>query len=210
MNQQIRIREVRVIGENGEQLGILPTVQALQAARERELDLVEVAPTASPPVCRIMDYGRFRFLQSKKDREARRIQKPNLLREMRFRPRIATHDREAKIRRVRGFLGEGSKVKLTVMFRGREMSHPEAGVTLLRGVAEGLKEQAKVEAAPAMEGRRMSLILVPIAQQRAKSDGGCSSQGDPCWRRKQRSQSLRPTRQPRPVFTSRAPVSCCA
>ena len=179
MNQQIRIREVRVIGENGEQLGILPTVQALQAARERELDLVEVAPTASPPVCRIMDYGRFRFLQSKKDREARRIQKPNLLREMRFRPRIATHDREAKIRRVRDFLDEGSKVKLTVLFRGREMSHPEAGVTLLRSVAEGLKERAKVEAAPAMEGRRMSLILVPIAQPRAKSDGAAPAKETP-------------------------------
>ena len=179
MNQQIRIREVRVIGENGEQLGILPTVQALQAARERELDLVEVAPTASPPVCRIMDYGRFRFLQSKKDREARRIQKPNLLREMRFRPRIATHDREAKIRRVRDFLDEGSKVKLTVLFRGREMSHPEAGVTLLRSVAEGLKDRAKVEAAPAMEGRRMSLILVPIAQSRAKSDGAAPAKETP-------------------------------
>ena len=159
-----------MIGEQGEQLGILPTAQALQLARERELDLVEVAPTSSPPVCRIMDYGRFRFLQSKKDRESRRIQKPNLLREMRFRPRIASHDRDAKLGHVRKFLKEGTKVKLTVMFRGREMSHPEAGVSLLRSVAEKLKDEAKIEAPPSMEGRRMSVILVPISPQRTKRD----------------------------------------
>ena len=115
-----------------------------------------------------MDYGRFRFLQSKKDRESRRIQKPNLLREMRFRPRIASHDRDAKLRHVKTFLSEGMKVKLTVMFRGREMSHPEAGVSLLRSVAEKLKDEAKIEAPPALEGRRMSVILVPVSSPRAK------------------------------------------
>lgn len=132
-------------------------------ARDQGVDLVEVSPTASPPVCRLLDYGRFRYTQTKRDREARKSQKTNVVREVRFRPRIAEHDRISKIRRIQELLGEGAKVKVSVMFRGREITHPELGVNLLRGVAEQLKEEAKLETPPLMEGRRMNIILAPMA-----------------------------------------------
>jgi len=165
VNEQIRIREILVIGADGEQLGLMPPVEALQKAREAGLDLVEVAPTASPPVCRLMDYGRFRYLATKKDRESRKNQKTNLLREIRFRPRTDTHDREAKLKRIRGFLAGGSKVKLTVMHRGREMAHPEIGTEILRSVVESLGGEAKVETAPSMEGRFMNIIVAPLVRR---------------------------------------------
>ena len=132
-------------------------------ARDQGVDLVEVSPNASPPVCRLLDYGRFRYTQTKRDREARKSQKTNVVREVRFRPRIAEHDRISKIRRIQELLGEGAKVKVSVMFRGREITHPELGVTLLRGVAEQLKEEAKLETPPLMEGRRLNIILAPMA-----------------------------------------------
>ena len=132
-------------------------------ARDQGVDLVEVSPNASPPVCRLLDYGRFRYTQTKRDREARKSQKTNVVREVRFRPRIAEHDRISKIRRIQELLSEGAKVKVSVMFRGREITHPELGVTLLRGVAEQLKEEAKLETPPLMEGRRLNIILAPMA-----------------------------------------------
>ncbi len=132
-------------------------------ARDQGVDLVEVSPNASPPVCRLLDYGRFRYTQTKRDREARKSQKTNVVREVRFRPRIAEHDRISKIRRIQELLGEGAKVKVSVMFRGREITHPELGVNLLRGVAEQLKEEAKLETPPLMEGRRLNIILAPMA-----------------------------------------------
>ena len=163
INQQIRVREVRLIGDAGEQLGVIPTAEAIQMARDQGVDLVEVSPNASPPVCRLLDYGRFRYTQTKRDREARKSQKTNVVREVRFRPRIAEHDRKSKVRRIQELLGEGAKVKVSVMFRGREITHPELGVTLLRGVAEQLKEEAKLETPPLMEGRRLNIILAPMA-----------------------------------------------
>ena len=163
INQQIRVREVRLIGDAGEQLGVVGTTEAIQMARDQGVDLVEVSPNASPPVCRLLDYGRFRYTQTKRDREARKSQKTNVVREVRFRPRIANHDRESKIRRIQELLGDGAKVKVSVMFRGREITHPELGVTLLRGVAEQLKEEAKLETPPLMEGRRLNIILAPMA-----------------------------------------------
>jgi translation initiation factor IF-3 len=163
INQQIRVREVRLIGDAGEQLGVVSTAEAIQMARDQGVDLVEVSPNASPPVCRLLDYGRFRYTQTKRDREARKSQKTNVVREVRFRPRIAEHDRISKIRRIQELLGEGAKVKVSVMFRGREITHPELGVTLLRGVAEQLKEEAKLETPPLMEGRRLNIILAPMA-----------------------------------------------
>jgi translation initiation factor IF-3 len=162
INQQIRGREVRLIGDAGEQLGVVPTAEAIQMARDQGVDLVEVSPNASPPVCRLLDYGRFRYAQTKRDREARKGQKTNVVREVRFRPGIAGHDRDSKVRRIQDLLGEGAKVKVSVMFRGREITHPELGVTLLRGVAERLKEEAKLETPPLMEGRRMNIILAPM------------------------------------------------
>ena len=165
INQRIRVPEVLVIDDLGEQLGTMPTFEAIQLAQERGLDLVEVAPAAQPPVCRLLDYGKFRYLQTKKEREGRKTQKINLLREVRFRPRIGDHDMEAKKRQVKKLLEEGSKVKLTVMFRGREITHQDIGVELLRRTAEALREEAKLEKAPTMEGRRLSIIIAPIGQR---------------------------------------------
>jgi len=134
-------------------------------AQERELDLVEVAPASDPPVCRLLDYGRFRYVQTKKEREARKSQKATGVREVRFRPSIGQHDLDAKYRTIQKLLATGAKVKVSVVFRGRSITHPELGVSLLRKVAEGLEEEAKLERAPAMEGRTLSIILVPISRR---------------------------------------------
>jgi translation initiation factor IF-3 len=170
INFHIRAREVLVIDDQGQQLGTIPTSDAVKLAQERGLDLVEVAPAAVPPVCRLLDYGKFRYLQTKKERDARKGQKVNLLREVRFRPRIGDHDMEAKHRQVRKLLDEGSKVKLTVMFRGREITHQDIGVDLLRRTAEVFKEEAKVERAPNLEGRRLSIIIAPVAPPKPKTE----------------------------------------
>jgi translation initiation factor IF-3 len=163
------VREVRVIDAEGNQHGIMPTAQALQSAIELGIDLVEVAPTAAPPVCRLMDYGRFRYDQTKKDRESKKSQHTALLREMRFRPNIGSHDRDAKLRRTRELLEEGNKVKLTVVFRGREITHQELGIGLLRGIAESLREVAKLESPPNFEGRHMSIIVAPVAKRESST-----------------------------------------
>ena len=161
VNERIRVPEVRVVDELGEQLGVMSTRDAQALAREHDLDLVEVAPNSVPPVCRLLDYGKFRYLQSTKEREVRRTQKTNTLREVRFRPKIGRHDIEAKERLVSRLLDEGNKVKVSVMFRGREIAHPELAVKLLREVHEVLREEAKLEQAPGLEGRFMSIILAP-------------------------------------------------
>ncbi len=157
------MREVRLIGANGEQLGVLPIADAMKLATEQNLDLVEVAPTAVPPVCRILDFGKFRYEQQKKDKESRKGQKSQEMREVRMRPRTEGHDIDVKVRLVHKFLVEGQKVKLSVFFRGREITHPELGAALLRKVAENFKDDAKLEKAPAMEGRAMTMILAPGA-----------------------------------------------
>ncbi len=154
-----------VVDDQGEQLGTMPTSEAIQLAQEKGVDLVEVAPAAKPPVCRLLDYGKFRYLQTKKEREARKGQKTSLLREVRFRPRIGDHDIEAKKRQVKKLLDEGAKVKLTVMFRGREITHQDIGVELLRGIAEAFKDEAKPEKTPSLEGRRLSIIIAPTGQR---------------------------------------------
>ena len=164
MNAQIRVREVRLVDENGEQMGVLPLQEALQLAQERELDLVEVAPNSVPPVCRLLDYGKFRYLQTKREREARRTRKTTEVAEVRFRPRIGAHDLESKVGKIRELLDEGAKIRVSVMFRGREITHPELGVKILRSVAETLKDVSKLERAPAMEGRFMVIHLSPNAQ----------------------------------------------
>ena len=135
--------------------------EALAAARERDLDLVEVAPTSIPPVCRLLDYGKFRYLQTTREREVRKSTKAHALREVRMRPRIGKHDFDAKGRLVQRLLGEGSKVKVSVMFRGREPEHPEIAVDLLRQLADVLKTDSKLEQAPNLEGRFMSIVLAP-------------------------------------------------
>lgn len=139
----------------------MPVPQALEIARERELDLVEVAPTAVPPVCRLLDYGKFKYEQAKKERETRKTQHASVLREIRMRPKIDSHDLQMKARNAEKFLKSGDKVKVTVMFRGREMVHPEIGRAILDQVADQLKDVSVVERPPNMEGRFLSAILAP-------------------------------------------------
>ncbi len=154
----------------------MPTRQALELAEERGLDLVEVAPGASPPVCRLMDYGRFRYEATRKEREARKEQKANAsneLREVRLKTRIGEHDRSAKVRQVKRLLGEGAKVKVSVMFRGREITHPEVGMAVLKAVADDLGEDVLVEKTPSFEGRFLTMIINsagPSSRKRAKEE----------------------------------------
>ena len=139
--------------------------QAMELARDSEVDLVEVAPNSDPPVCRLLDYGKLRYLTAKKDRESKKGQKNTDMREVRFRPNIGTHDLESKTRKVRELIGDGSKVKLTVRFRGREAAHQQLGLSVLKRVADDLKDEVRLEKPPAMEGRALSMILLPNAQQ---------------------------------------------
>ncbi len=157
------------MGEKGEQLGIMPLFEARELAKKRNFDLVEVAPTAVPPVCRLLDYGKYRYEQAKKERETKKTQKASLLRQVRLRPKIGAHDLEAKIRAVNKLLDEGSKVRVTVLFRGREITHPEIGWRLLQKVAEAMKDIASIDRQPSMEdGRMMTLILSPSPTRKTK------------------------------------------
>ena len=157
------------MGEKGEQLGIMPLFQAQEVARKQNLDLVEVAESAVPPVCRLLDYGKYRYEQEKKEREQRTSQRVSLLREVRLRPKIGLHDFEAKARTAKKLLGEGDKVRLTVMFRGREVTHPELGMKLLQKMLEYLKGVAAIERQPSIDGKRMIMILSPLPGQKAKA-----------------------------------------
>ncbi len=168
VNEEIRAKEVRLVGEKGEQLGVMPLYQAREVAKSHGLDLVEVAATAVPPVCRLLDYGKYKYEQAKKERESRRGQKIALLRQVRLRPKIGVHDFESKVRLTRKLLGGGDKVKVTVMFRGREITHPEIGWKLLQRMSESLKEVAGVEGRPLMDGRSVNIVLSPIATQKPK------------------------------------------
>ena len=167
VNQQIKAGEVRLVGEKGEQLGVMPLSQALEVAKRYNLDLVEVAPTAVPPVCRLLDYGKYRYEQAKKERELRKSQKVSLLREVRLRPKIGDHDFEAKARSVKKLLDEGNKVRIAIMFRGREITHPEAGLRLLQRMAESLSGVAAIERQATMDDRRMSIIVSPLSTHKA-------------------------------------------
>lgn len=161
INDRIRVREVRLIGPSGEQLGIVSTREALVRAQEHTLDLVEVAPTASPPVCKIMDYGRYKYEQSKRDRDAHRKSRGGDLKGMRMSPKIGEHDFQVKIRRVKEFLEDGDKVRVAMWFRGREMAHPKVGEALLQRLALAVAEVGVVESMPKMEGRNMIMLLAP-------------------------------------------------
>jgi len=161
VNEEIKTREIRLVGETGEQMGIMPPRDAMQIAIERGLDLVEVAPAAKPPVCKIMDIGRYKYEQSKREREARKKQHLVSIKEVKLRPNIEDNDFHTKVRNAIRFLQEGDKVKVTIMFRGREMSHPELGRELLDRVAEVVKEDGNIERSAKLEGRNMSMIVSP-------------------------------------------------
>ena len=161
VNRQIRISPIRVIGADGSQLGIMDVESALGIAQEAGLDLVEVAPMARPPVARIMDYGKFKFEQAKMARQAKKKQHVILLKEVKFRPGIDEHDFDTKTRHARRFLEEGNKVKVTLMFRGRQIAHPELGKQVVDRVAQLLADIAKVESDARLEGKAMTMILTP-------------------------------------------------
>jgi translation initiation factor IF-3 len=162
INDRIRAAEVRLIDENGEQVGVVPTGQALDRARDRDLDLVEIAPTAKPPVCRILDYSKYKYEQEQRKKAARKHQQQVTIREMKLRPKIATHDYETKKGHILRFLRDQNKVKVTIMFRGREQAHPERGEALLRKLAGELAELATIEQEPNQEGRNMTMMLAPV------------------------------------------------
>ncbi|MBO8169470.1 MAG: translation initiation factor IF-3 [Thermoanaerobacteraceae bacterium] len=161
VNQEIRAKEVRLIGPEGDQIGIMPVREALQVAADKGLDLVEVAPQARPPVCRIMDYGKYKYQQSKKEREARKRQRTINVKEVKFRLNIEEHDFQTKARNAEKFLKKGDKVKVTIMFRGREITHATLGKELCMKLAEQLKEVGVIEKQPKVEGRNMVMILAP-------------------------------------------------
>ena len=167
INEEIHIREVRVTSATGEQLGIMPTREALRLAEEQHLDLVEVAPKAKPPVCRIMDFGKYRYEQQKREKEVRKKQKVITIKEVKLRPNIEQHDFEVKMKNALRFVQEGNKVKVTIMFRGREMSHPELGREVLSRVAEQMKDLVIIERDAKLEGRNMIMILAPKAPAKA-------------------------------------------
>ena len=167
INREIRAKEVRVIDPEGKQLGILPVFEALRLATNYELDLVEVSPKSEPPVCRIMDYGKFKYQESKKAHDAKKKQAVVHLKEVKMRPKTEEHDFQFKLRHIERFLKEGNKTKITIVFRGRELAHPDLGRNMLNRVTEEAKEWGKVEQPPKFEGRNFIMVLTPLQAQKS-------------------------------------------
>jgi translation initiation factor IF-3 len=161
VNKRIRAREVRVIDQDGQQLGIMPPHLALQKATEQGLDLVEVSPESRPPVCRIMDYGKFKYTQKKKTAEAKKHSSASAIKEVKFRPKIEAHDYNFKVERIKRFLVDGHKTKVTMMFRGREITRQDIARGIMQRIAEDVKEAGQVEAFPKLEGRNMVMVVAP-------------------------------------------------
>ena len=179
INEKIGAREVRLVGADGEQVGIVTRDEALERAREADLDLVEVAPQADPPVCRLLDYSKYKYEQEQKAKAARKHQQQVNVREIKLRPKIADHDYETKKGHVERFLRHGDKVKVTIMFRGREQAHPERGRALLERLFEDIEDLAVIESAPQQEGRNMHMMLAPTRQATAKpAEGESADPGD--------------------------------
>jgi translation initiation factor IF-3 len=201
VNERIRIPRVRVVGADGQQIGILETKEALELAMGQDLDLVEVAPQADPPVCRIMDYGKYKYEQAVRQRESRKKQSQVVVKEMKMRPKIDRHDYETKKGHVVRFLHQGSKVKVTIMFRGREMVHPELGRKLLDKLAGEVSEFAKVDIPARLDGRNMTMVLAPIREAiAAKPKQPARSRPE----RAPTAEATAPTKAPRPVKVTRA------
>jgi translation initiation factor IF-3 len=175
INERIRVPEVRLIDETGKQVGIMKTQEALRHAQSRDLDLVEVAPDAKPPVCRVLDYSKYKYEQNQKQKQARKHQTQINVREIKFRPKIAQHDYDTKKGHVERFLKSRDKVKVTIMFRGREMAHPERGEMILNRLAEDLGELAVIEQRPQQDGRNMTMLLAP---SKVAGEDGASENSD--------------------------------
>jgi translation initiation factor IF-3 len=178
INERIRVPEVRLVGPAGEQVGIVRIEDALRLALEADLDLVEVAPDAKPPVCKLMDYGKFKYESAVKAREARKNQVNTVIKEMKLRPKIDQHDYETKKGHVERFLAAGDKVKITIMFRGREQSRPELGYRLLQRLAADIGENAVVESAPVQDGRNMTMVLAPVRKKTAPAKASADKKVD--------------------------------
>jgi translation initiation factor IF-3 len=161
VNEEIDNREIRLVDENGEQVGVVPTDEAIRRAIDAGLDLVEVSPNADPPVCKIIDFGKLKYQEQKKKNEARKKQKTIDIKEIKLRPNIDSHDYDVKMRNARRFIDDGDKVKVTLRFRGRELAHQELGAQVLERVREELGEIAKVEQFPKMEGRQLIMVMAP-------------------------------------------------
>ncbi|MGA2968685.1 MAG: translation initiation factor IF-3 [Acidimicrobiales bacterium] len=172
VNDRIRVDSIRLIDNEGNQRGVISTREALELARSLDLDLVEIAPTANPPVCRIMDYGKFKFDEAQKAKESRRKTLNVGVKEMKYRPKIGPGDFDTKTRLVERFLTEGHKVKITIMFRGRESAHPELGAKILDRIVEKLTDIAKIESAPKLDGRNMIMVLGPDKKSKPKNEDG--------------------------------------
>jgi translation initiation factor IF-3 len=177
VNERIRVPQVRLISETGDQVGVIPTEQALRYAQERDLDLVEVAADARPPVCRVLDYSKYKYEQDQKAKAARKHQQQVTIREMKLRPKIATHDYETKRGHVRRFLDNGDKVKVTIMFRGRETTHPERGEQLLMRLAEDVEDLGTIEQRPSLDGRNMTMVMNPLKAKERKPEPNKKSKG---------------------------------
>ena len=192
---------MRLVGPDGSQIGVKPLPEALHIAREHDLDLVEVAPNANPPVCKIMDFGKFKYEQDVRRKESRRKTSNVVIKEMKFRPKIDEHDYTTKTKHVERFLAEGSKVKITIMFRGREMAHPELGKKILDRIAEQVRDIGVVEAAPRVDGRNMLMVLAPAKKPDGRSSrpAAATPAGGPA------PSSRRPSGQPPPPPGSSAP-----
>ncbi len=175
INERIRVREVRLIGEDGEQVGVLEIAKALAYARERDLDLVEVAAEARPPVCRVLDYSKYKYEQEQKAKAARKHQKQVNVREIKLRPKIADNDYETKKNHVVRFLSGDDRVKVTIMFRGREQTHPERGVALLMRLAEDVSDLGVIDQRPIQDGRNMTMLLSPVPKKVAEEDAAPAS-----------------------------------
>jgi translation initiation factor IF-3 len=171
INEQIRAPQIRVIDETGKQLGVMTPAEAMRLARERELDLVEVASNAKPPVCRLIDYGKYQYEQTKRERQARKAQKQIEIKEVRLRPKTSEHDTDVRVRQARKFLESGAKVKVRLRFRGREIQHPQVALKILDDFAKRLADVGEVEIRPNMEGRSLLMILAPISKGKPASKG---------------------------------------
>ncbi|HSZ04412.1 MAG TPA: translation initiation factor IF-3 [Solirubrobacteraceae bacterium] len=181
INERIRVPEVRLIDDQGQQIGVLKTADALVFAQERELDLVEVAPEARPPVCRVLDYSKYKYEQAQKVKQARKHQQQITVREIKFRPKIAEHDYDTKKHHVERFLKHKDKVKVTIMFRGREVTHPERGTAILDRLAEELADLGVVEQRPMQEGRNMTMMMAPskaVLSGKLAGEGGEGTEGE--------------------------------
>ena len=184
LNEQITLKECRLISYDGTQMGIVSLAEAQRAADNEGLDLVEIAPNADPPVCRIMDYGKFKYDQTIKAKQARKNQSKIETKEMKFRPKIDVGDYTTKKKHVLRFLDAGNKVKITIMFRGREMAHPEQGLQILERLADDLKDVAVIESQPKMEGRNMHMLIAPLTsaakkKKKAKAEAKASAEAEP-------------------------------